>query len=216
MWDFRLAAIGALLLAGCIAQPQEHKLATSVTETFAPPSGPSCLNELKLRQASFMPLTDRIYGRGCATADAVRLISLHSDGGTIMLTGLGPLSCPMAERMAGWARFGIDRAARQYLGSPIVRIDTMGSYNCRDVVGTQRLSAHATANAADIGGFVLADGRHISILGKWSAGSKAEQAFLRVVHASACKRFSTVLSPAYNAAHHDHLHIEIGAGQGCR
>ena len=39
--------------------------------------------------------------------------------------------------------------------------------------------------------------------------------FLRVVRGSACKRFATVLSPDYNAAHHDHLHVEVGSGKFC-
>jgi len=29
-----------------------------------------------------------------------------------------------------------------------------------------------------------------------------------VVRQSACKRFATVLSPDYDSAHHDHLHVE--------
>lgn len=211
-----LATLATLFLAGCAGQSPEHQATTPVAGAYSAPSGLSCQSDLLLRQASFLSLIDRSYGPGCATRDAVRLVSLRSDGGTIALSGLGPLSCPMAERMAGWARFGIDRAARQFLGSPVQRIETMGSYNCRDVASTHRLSAHATANAVDVGGFVLADGRRVSILGQWSAGSTAEQAFLHAVRASACKRFSTVLSPAYNAAHRNHLHVEIGDGQGCR
>ena len=42
-----------------------------------------------------------------------------------------------------------DRAAQQVLGSPLVRIETMGSYNCRNVAGSERRSAHATASARD-------------------------------------------------------------------
>ena len=57
-------------------------------------------------------------------------------------------------------------------------------------------------------GFVLADGRRITLTGSWSAGSSAEREFLRVIHTSACKRFGTVLGPEYNAAHADHLHLE--------
>jgi hypothetical protein len=34
-----------------------------------------------------------------------------------------------------------------------------------------------------------------------------------VIHASACKRFGTVLSPDYNAAHRNHFHLEIGASR---
>ena len=89
----------------------------------------------------------------------------------------------------------------------------MGTYSCRTVAGTARLSGHATANAIDIAAFLLADGRRVSVLNNWSGGTPAEREFLRVVHASACKRFGTVLSPDYNAAHRNHFHLEIGASR---
>ncbi|HMP56272.1 MAG TPA: extensin family protein, partial [Novosphingobium sp.] len=60
------------------------------------------------------------------------------------------------------------------------------------------------------------DGRRISVLHGWNASSREEREFLRVVHQSACKRFGTVLGPDYNAAHRDHLHIELGGGGFCR
>jgi len=122
---------------------------------------------------------------------------------------------PLAESFAGWARYGVDRAARQILGSPLVRIETMGSYSCRNVAGSGRLSAHARAEAIDVSAFVLADGRRIGVLNDWNGGS-AEKKFLRVIHDSACKRFGTVLGPNYNAAHHNHFHLELGDGRFCR
>ena len=92
----------------------------------------------------------------------------------------------------------------------------MGSYNCRNVAGSGRRSAHATADAIDVSGFVLADGRRITVLGDWNEGRADEREFLRVIHTSACKRFGTVLGPAYNAAHRDHLHVELSGSNFCR
>jgi hypothetical protein len=86
----------------------------------------------------------------------------------------------------------------------------MGSYNCRNVAGTARKSAHATANAIDVSGFLLADGRRVTVLRDWRDADPQTRAFLRTVRDSACKRFGTVLSPDYNAAHRDHLHLEVG------
>ena len=60
--------------------------------------------------------------------------------------------------------------------------------------------------------FVLADGRRITVKDDWSGGTAAERRFLRVIHESACKRFGTVLSPDYNAAHADHFHVEVDEG----
>ena len=105
------------------------------------------------------------------------------------------------------------RAARQILGSPLARIETMGSYACRNIAGSNRRSAHARAEAIDVSAFILKDGRRISLIDDWNGGSRAEREFLRTVHRSACKRFGTVLGPEYNRAHADHFHLE-SAGEG--
>ncbi|MEN9683670.1 MAG: hypothetical protein RLZZ427_1421 [Pseudomonadota bacterium] len=184
---------------------------------FTPrPDAGRCLVQLSTTKAMFSPLPDQYYGAGCATLNTVRLASLRSDRASLALSNLGPVSCPLAETFAGWARFGVDRAAQQILGSPLVKIETMGSYNCRNVAGSDRRSAHSTADAIDVSGFVLADGRRITITGNWTAGTDAERRFLTTIHASACKRFGTVLGPAYNAAHRDHLHVELGGRAFCR
>ena len=184
---------------------------------FSPrPEAGQCLAALGASKANFTPLPDQYYGAGCTTLGTVKLASLRSDDAALALSNLGPVTCPLASTFAGWARFGVDRAARQILGSPLVRIETMGSYNCRNVGGSAKRSAHATANAIDVAAFVLADGRRISLTGGWSKGSARERQFLSVVHQSACKRFGTVLGPAYNAAHKDHFHLELSGKAYCR
>ena len=148
----------------------------------------------------------------------VQLQAMAGDVGQLAASNLGPVSCPVAETFANWARFAVDRAARQHLGSPIARIETMGSYSCRNVAGSSRRSAHATSEAIDVSAFVLMDGRRIVLLQDWDNGSAAERRFLRAVMDSACRRFDTVLGPEYNAAHRDHFHFEgVKTGQGfCR
>jgi hypothetical protein len=216
-----LALLPALaLLTGCLEIPQVAKrdvVRRPAQTTFTPrPEVRQCLSDLSLTRASFTPVPDQYFGAGCSTIGTVRLTSLRSDDAHLQLSNLGPVTCPLADTLAGWARFGVDRAARQILGSPLVRIETMGSYACRNVAGSDRRSAHATANAIDVAAFVLADGRRISVLDHWYAGTQAERRFLATVQQSACKRFGTVLGPAYNAAHRDHLHVELGGNGFCR
>ena len=106
--------------------------------------------------------------------------------------------------------------ARLILGAEIEKIETFGTYNCRPIAGSGKLSEHAHSNAIDVSAFVLSDGRRISVEKDWN-GDKRTRQFLEVVHASACKRFNTVLSPNYNAAHHDHFHFDMGGRGGfCR
>lgn len=201
------------LLAGCIGSPdtprRDAARRTGATVSQSPQAR-ACLAGLGATQASFTPLADQYYGAGCSTLGTVRLGWLQGDEGRLDVANLGPVSCPVATALQGWARFGVDRAARQILGSPLVRIETMGSYSCRNVAGTSRLSAHATANAVDIAAFRLADGRRISVVSDWNSSSPQVRAFLRTVRDSACKRFGTVLTPDYNEAHRDHLHLEPG------
>lgn len=215
---FVILAVVAVL-GGCAdnsRSPDRQTVKRSTATISQRPEALQCRAQLGAKRAGFTPLPDQYYGGGCSTINTVRLASLQGDNSSLGLANLGPVTCPLADSFAGWARFGVDRAARQILGSPLVRIETMGSYNCRTVAGSRRLSAHATADAIDISGFVLADGRRITVAGGWSGASAQEREFLRVIHASACKRFGTVLGPNYNAAHRDHLHVEPGGGSFCR
>lgn len=175
-----------------------------------------CLGELGARGANFTPLPDRFYGAGCSTVGTVTLAGLQGDDAGFQLSNLGPVACPLADTLAAWARYGVDRAAREVMGSALVRIETMGSYSCRTVAGSGRMSAHATAQAVDVAAFILADGRRVSVLDDWGAGTPEERRFLQLVHASACKRFGTILGPAYNAAHRDHFHLEATGRGFCR
>jgi hypothetical protein len=217
----RFAIILAMaLLSACGSMVPEASKRQSVarsTAVFTPrPEARQCLSQLGMTQASFTPVPDQYFDRGCSTLNSVRLASLRSDDATLALANLGPVTCPLANTFAAWARYGVDRAARQVLGSPLVRIETMGSYSCRNVAGSARRSGHASANAIDVSAFVLADGRRITVLDGWRQGTSAERQFLRIVQASACKRFGTSLGPEYNAAHANHFHVEVNGDGFCR
>jgi hypothetical protein len=212
-----MALLGACSVLPQTRAPEQQASIKRSTQIFTPRSEVrACLADLGARKAAFSPLPDRYFGAGCSTLGTVQLDKLKSDHANLALSNLGPVACPLADTFAAWARFGADRAAQQILGSPIVRIETMGSYNCRNVAGSSRRSAHARAEAIDISGFVLADGRRITVAGNWNDKSPKVRQFFTAVHASACKRFGTVLGPAYNAAHRDHLHVELGGRSFCK
>lgn len=207
-------------IAGCIGEPDKPQRrptqAARPAITVPSPQARQCMATLGSQHAVFSPVADRYYGSGCSTVGTVKLSALNTDSATVSVTNLGPVTCTTATPFAAWARFGVDRAAQQILGSRIISIETYGSYNCRNVAGTTRRSGHATANAIDVSGFVLADGRRVSVLDDWNGGSPAERRFLRVVHESACKRFGTTLGPDYNAAHANHFHLEADGKSFCR
>ena len=212
-----MALAAALSVTGCGGMVPDRDRSARADRITPDPAARQCLSELGGKGARFSPLPDRFDGGGCGLRNAVSLDGLKGDLTTLEVSRLGPVACPTAQAFSEWARFGVDRAARQLLGSALVRIETMGSYACRNVAGTSRRSAHATAEAIDVAAFILADGRRIAVLEDWNGEDRQERAFLRTVQASACKRFGTVLGPEYNAAHRDHFHLERGGTGGfCR
>ena len=126
------------------------------------------------------------------------------------------VSCPLAAALYAWER-EVVQPASALLESPVARIEMIGAYSCRNVYGRAegRISQHATANAIDIAGFRLANGRVVTVERGWAAGS-ADAAFLREVRDGACRVFRGVLSPDYNRAHANHFHLDMGPYDICR
>jgi hypothetical protein len=126
-----------------------------------------------------------------------------------------PMTCDLAAKMHLWERHVVIPAAEKYLGSPVVEIKAFGSFQCRRVSGYARLSEHAYGKAVDIAGFVLADGREITVLGDfYSKGAKGD--FLREIHGRACDLFDVTLGPNYNEEHANHFHLDVGGQRACR
>ena len=199
------------------AAPARPRNSAPITLT-APPSRATlaCFADLSRAAVRYSALPDRDYGGGCTLVGTVQLIDYG-----VPTTNLKAMACPLAERFVAWVRNGVVPASREILGSEVVRVESFGTYSCRGIVGGgagsgARLSQHGTANAVDVAAFVLRDGRRISIEHDWASADPAIRDFLRTVHGSACKRFATVLGPDYNAAHYNHLHIDLGGGKLCR
>lgn len=214
----RVPALALLtLLAAC---GRSERPASPAQPKVAEVQGPSdretaqCHADLRALGVDFVPLPDRQFGPGCAIVGTVKLLDIG-----VPTTNLGAVRCGEARVYAQWARNAVAPAAYQMLGSELAKIESMGSYACRNVVGSAgpaRRSGHAIANAIDIGGFVLKDGRRVTILNDWNSPDPQTRAFLQLIRASACKRFGTVLSPDYNAAHRNHLHLEEDGARFCR
>lgn len=148
----------------------------------------------------------------CPLSNVVRV-----QGGDVRLSSSFVASCPLAVALALFERHQLQPAAEAIFGQSVAQIDHLGSFACRNVYNRSsgRLSQHASANALDIAGFRLADGTRISVLADWpGAGDKAQ--FLRRISLGACQSFGTVLGPQYNAAHRNHLHLDMGRWSICR
>ena len=163
---------------------------------------------------AFAPVPDRSEGEFCGYANAVAI-----SGGTTAY-GEAPtrVSCPLAAALYMWDREVVRPAAERRLGAPVRRIEHAGTYACRRVYGRKvgAASQHARANAIDVTGFRLADGRTIRVARDWEGADPAARAFLRDVRDGACRLFAGVLGPDYNVAHRDHFHLDMGLYRVCR
>jgi len=147
----------------------------------------------------------------CGYGDGVRLDPGGSRQIGFVPSGVG-MACPVAAALALWEWDVIQPAAFRHFGVRVTGIEHFGSYNCRRIYGRSAgpWSEHATADAFDVAGFRLADGREVSVLRDWP-GKGPKPAFLREVRDGACRLYATVLSPDYNAAHANHLHLDQAA-----
>jgi hypothetical protein len=120
------------------------------------------------------------------------------------------LACPLVSALDRWISQGVQPAALHWFGVPVTEIKQISAYSCREMVGngSSHISEHAFGNALDVAGFTLADGRTISVVKGWH-GSAEEQGFLHDVQLYACETFNTVLAPGYNAAHYNHIHVDL-------
>lgn len=220
----RLVPLLGFVLSGCLfggggddrLPPPPHRPAGSPPITLNLPTSretQQCYADLSREEVRYSPLPDRDYGGGCTVIGTVQLIDIG-----VPVTGLKAMRCGLAEEFIGWTRNAVAPAAFQILGSRLVKIETFGTYACRNTIGvpTTRLSGHALANAVDVSAFILEDGRRVSVENDWRSDDPEIRRFFEVIHTSACKRFGTVLSPDYNSAHHDHLHLEDDHKSFCR
>jgi hypothetical protein len=213
-----LALMITAALSACVGPPKGARPgAGHAPLAAARPALKQCVAQLKSQGARYTLLPDRHFGEGCSAIDAVMLT-----GAGVPVTNVSAIQCNMATALTAWVKGAVQLAARDVFDQPLARIETMGAYSCRNIIGGRGSgrSEHASANAVDVSAFILADGRRIAVRGGWH-GDAQEQRFLRLIRKAACQHFQTVLSPDYNAAHFDHLHFDLarnaaGSGGYCR
>jgi hypothetical protein len=246
-----------------------------------------------------------IKEKDCGTPAPIQLISIGSSP-QVSLSPPPIVTCDMAAALSTWLDQEVQPASRQHLGGPVIRLEVMSAYSCRNAYArvTARLSEHGRANAVDIAGFITERGDIAGLKADWGetsrdiqfkiAGAKVEaerlakgsskpgtsqrvmagagnidlrgstaasevqvsggtastaasiltlpgtaltitnptsglappsrlggpraapelspsvrQAFLRRIHAGACRHFGTVLGPEANEAHRNHFHLDM-------
>lgn len=170
----------------------------------------ACAARRTVRMSSYVQPTRAIDGPGiCGLNQPLKVAALKD--GTVAISSVATLNCPMAEALEKWMLDVVQPAAWARFKQPVTQIDTMGSYGCRPInnKGGAKLSEHAFGNAIDIGGFRLADGQKITLVKDWTKGDDQLKGFLREAHIGACNYFTTVLGPGSNALHANHFHVDL-------
>lgn len=169
-----------------------------------------CDQALGTSDLKYSSVKDSTPAPGCPIENAVRI-----RGSDVSFSGSFVATCPLATAYAMFETHDLQAIAQSIYGQRVARIDHFGSFSCRNIANSARRSQHATANAFDIAGFRLENGKRITLARDWN-GSADDARFLREVKRAACKRFNTVLGPDYNRAHHDHFHLDMGPYRICR
>ena len=203
----------SLLVAACIPKSEPPAVRPEAQAPAPDKSTLLCHADLRREELGFRVLPDRSFANGCSALGAVQLTEIGTP-----VANLGAMTCPAARQFARWTREAVQPAAAQWLGSPVSRIESMGTYACRPVNGQAgaKLSEHGRANAVDIGAFLLEDGRRITVEAGWNGEDERVRRFLRAVHQAGCRRFGVTLGPDANLYHRDHLHFDMGPGPYCR
>lgn len=124
------------------------------------------------------------------------------------------VTCRLGLALARFEQLAVEQG-RALLKQPVVGIEHLGMYSCRKMVRFDFVSEHSYANAIDIRSIVLADGQRLSVARDFGAldappsGPRAE--FLRSLARRAFdeRLFSNVLTPFWDAHHHDHFHLDL-------
>ncbi|MFI5015126.1 MAG: extensin family protein [Hyphomicrobiales bacterium] len=210
------AALIAVALASCGKAPREPRPA------WRDEAERACLRSGAVRESAYVARAPAIDGPGACGALSPFHVSALSDGKVGLtlpasLAGRGhkayaaTLTCEMVPALESWMSEKVQTAAAAIYGQPVVEMHTLGSYTCRRMnngTGTAMISEHAFANAIDVSGFTLADGREVMVRGGWR-GAPEDQDFLRSVFVGSCDVFHTVLGPGSDGHHEDHFHLDL-------
>lgn len=189
-------------LAGPTGPFTRHKLRGLAGDPAA------CFAALEATGIAATPLPDASAGPDCPLRDTTRLPGPFDPARPL-------LTCPMAAAWTVYERQVLDPAAQAHFGTGIARVRHLGTLSCRNVRGGSRRSQHASANAIDLAGLRLDDGREVSVLRDWGRETAAG-AFLRDARDGACRIFAAVLGPDRDAAHANHVHLDLGRWSACQ
>jgi hypothetical protein len=175
----------------------------------------ACRSRLAETKATFqnLPDQDRPDGRGCGIPRGV-LLTVGPSG--VRYRPPLRVDCSFALRLAEIEKI-LHQEAERAFGQTVGGIGTLGSYNCRGVVGRLRgfsggISEHGLGNAVDIAHVVLANGKQVNVLQHYLLEGRPEASMLQATVDRIWREADMrALGPAFDRAHRDHLHVDAGS-----
>lgn len=153
----------------------------------------------------------------CQVASPLAVSAVAANGRLVPLSAPATLNCAMATLLPDWVA-AIDGYLMARENTQLARVLVGTSQMCRgrNRVAGADISEHGFANALDVIGFELEDGRSLVLPDGWRQPRSPAGRLLRFAHDAGCARFTTTLGPEANALHADHLHLDLGChGQSC-
>lgn len=199
----------------------ELRVNTSTTAawTCLPGELDGCLQEMMARGIEFtLPATttyDSASGELCEVYEPVRV------SGTINGVNFRPsdfTNAPAAMYVQCGVALALYDMAELAKTRGITDFVHYGTYNCRVIAGTTTLSEHSFANAIDIAGIQTSGGQRYTVLSDWEDGDTTpdtvggELLFWLAHTMYDMHLWNVILTPEYNAAHDNHLHIDLTPG----
>lgn len=151
------------------------------------------------------PLRDR----ACGAAEPLLVSRLPED---VAIQPAATMTCPVAEALARWTLDVLKPETERHFGTRPTKVLIGTSYECRNQRSGGKMSEHAFANGVDVMGFAFAARPDLAVGGL--AEGAPGGAFLESVRKGACPYFTTVLGPGSDAAHADHLHLDLRTRRG--
>ncbi|MEO8686251.1 MAG: extensin family protein, partial [Devosia sp.] len=153
----------------------------------------------------------------CKAQSPLSVTGVLVNGRMVTFNAEAVTDCGMATALPEWIA-EVDGYVQAHDNTRIESVVVGTSYMCRNVnnAAEGNLSFHAFADALDVVGFKLEDGRTVTVEEGWTGTEAQGSRIVKFAHDAACGHFTTTLGPEANALHHDHIHVDLGChGKTC-
>ncbi len=154
----------------------------------------SVCNNPRIKGVQLKPLVSRV--KGCIVKEPVMVTSING----VRFAPAVTINCDEAAAFAVW----IDQGLQPAFNNQVVQLNIFDSYSCRPTnnVRGAKVSEHGLGNAVDISGFVLKNGKTLTVARNYNSQIRAAQK-------AACGPFHTTLGPGSDGYHENHIHLDV-------